>query len=117
MDKVILYAHPVEENHFALFTGEEYEIRTIGFIPLIDAHIHIQSNNTAPLTLQWCMLMLQLATFLNSTDEKADNLFSNIGYKNFNLKSAFDLLANCGIYSTVPEFVIFYHCGSVLNSL
>ena len=59
--------------------------------------MHIQSNNTAPLTLQWCLLMLQLATFLNSTDKSIENFFSNIGYKNFNLKNAFDLLEHCGI--------------------
>ena len=53
------------EYHFAIYTGEKLKIKLKGDLPLIDAHMHIQSNNTAPMTLQYGVLMKKLIVELN----------------------------------------------------
>lgn len=39
-----------------LQTGEQIDVHTIPFRPIIDSHMHIQSLNATPMTLQWATL-------------------------------------------------------------
>jgi predicted TIM-barrel fold metal-dependent hydrolase len=54
------------EYHFAFYTNEKLKIKFKGNLPLIDAHMHIQSNNIAPMNIQYGILLRQLVLALQN---------------------------------------------------
>ncbi|MBN2444348.1 MAG: hypothetical protein JXJ04_23500 [Spirochaetales bacterium] len=66
-----------------------------GFIPLIDAHMHLQSNNCAPLPLQWGLVMMKVAAAIDSIgEEKIDNIADSLETYSSWAKYILPLLAN-----------------------
>ncbi|MBN2442675.1 MAG: OmpA family protein, partial [Spirochaetales bacterium] len=57
------------EFNIASFTDRILEIGQKGAVPVIDAHMHIQSNNIAPCTIQWGAIRGLLATALANNPE------------------------------------------------
>jgi hypothetical protein len=45
-----------KENHYSLVAGKNYKLVEAYKTLIIDAHMHIQSNNVAPLPLQWGLI-------------------------------------------------------------
>ncbi|MBN2534513.1 MAG: hypothetical protein JXB88_16640 [Spirochaetales bacterium] len=67
-----------EKNNYAINTDNSFELRLQGFFPVVDAHMHLQSNNCAPLTLQWGLLMMLLGDALSVvTDENVEKALDN----------------------------------------
>ena len=58
--KIIIKRIPGEETHVIINTDTEVEIIPVKLMPFVDIHMHIQSNNCAPLPLQWGILKQQV---------------------------------------------------------
>ena len=56
---------PGQEIHAVIFTGTEVDVREGIYMPFIDSHIHIESNNCAPLPLQWGLIRRKTAGFMS----------------------------------------------------
>lgn len=53
MGFVFFFAKKKKQIEAVAVTGSEVSVSVRGFTPVVDAHMHIQSNNCCPLTLQW----------------------------------------------------------------
>src|SRR4030042_2648020 len=47
---------PFHDNHYAFMAGVKNRVTLVNYMPIIDCHIHIQSNNCAPMPLQWALV-------------------------------------------------------------
>ena len=64
-----------EENHFVLPKSAEITIARPGFVPIIDNHMHIESNNASPLSLSFgVMAFLACLGFIHYETEIKEKL-------------------------------------------
>ena len=56
-------------HQFAFFTGTNINVKIKSDLPLIDAHMHIQSNNIAPIPVQYGVLLKQLIIALKDNPD------------------------------------------------
>ncbi|MBN2259766.1 MAG: hypothetical protein JW702_04440, partial [Clostridiales bacterium] len=47
---------PFHDNHYAFMSGVKNRVTLVDYMPMVDCHIHIQSNNCAPMPLQWALV-------------------------------------------------------------
>ena len=55
MGFLIFSAKKKKKIEAVAITGSEVTLNIRGFTPIVDAHMHIQSNNCCPLTMQWAI--------------------------------------------------------------
>ena len=69
---------PDEEIHAIIFTGKKVVVTMSTFMPFIDCHMHIESNNCCPMTLQWGLIRSATKNILSlqGANRRELNIFS-----------------------------------------
>jgi len=69
---------PFHDNHYAFMSGVKNRVTLVNLMPVIDCHVHIQSNNCAPMPLQWALVREAAARIIDPEGirRKFMNVFS-----------------------------------------